>query len=91
MTSAWTIGCTTRHLKSASEPDGKRRTSLPAERDIAQRLCLDGSQKRLKRPLPGSDKKCMNELPPEDQPDVFRVGPVGPIPDPLRGRPSVRR
>jgi HEAT repeat protein len=38
------------------------------------------SQETLKRPLPGADTEHMNELPPEDQPDVVWVGPVGPIP-----------
>jgi HEAT repeat protein len=41
---------------------------------------MDASQETLKRPLPGADTEHMNELPPEDQPDVVWVGPVGPIP-----------
>jgi hypothetical protein len=41
---------------------------------------LDASPETLKRPLAGADTEPMNELPPEDQPDVVWVGPVGPIP-----------
>jgi HEAT repeat protein len=41
---------------------------------------LDASPETLKRPLAGADTEPMNKLPPEDQPDVVWVGPVGPIP-----------
>jgi hypothetical protein len=37
-------------------------------------------QNTLKRSVPGSDMNRMNELPPEDQPDVVSIGPVGPMP-----------
>lgn len=54
--------------------------TLPAESDTAKTLRETDRQKTLKRPVPSSDMNRMNELPPEDQPDVVWVGPVGPIP-----------
>ncbi len=60
--------------------NGSREARFPPKATSHKTLRETDRQKMLKRSVPSSDMNRMNEMPPEDQPDVVWIGPVGPIP-----------